>query len=306
MPKNYELDAALLLKAAGKTVIVTGAANGIGLATARLYNEHGAKVVVADLPIKSPGGAESLLATFSNPNNAVFTAVDILDWRQMVSLFADTKGRFGCIDIVIANAGIMETHPVLDVDSVDEQGQLRESKEAFTVIDINLKGTLNTLRLAMHHMRALGGTGSVVLVASTSGYFGGTGVSAYVASKHGVVGLLRSSQIAAKKYGVRVNCVAPFFTPTHITASYAKRWNEAGIEANTAAGVAATIANISLDETVNGSSYLVCGSILRELEQSRVTITPQWLGKDFVDLMADGSRLFEELGGYPLPRQERL
>jgi NAD(P)-dependent dehydrogenase (short-subunit alcohol dehydrogenase family) len=79
--------------------------------------------------------------------------------------------------------------------------------------------------------------GSVVLVASTSGYFGGTGVNAYVASKHGVVGLLRASQRAAQKCGVRVNAVAPFFTPTHITASFAGRWKEAGFEGNTPEGV---------------------------------------------------------------------
>ncbi|KAI1262747.1 hypothetical protein F5Y18DRAFT_396168 [Xylariaceae sp. FL1019] len=306
MPTNYEPDAALLSEAAGKTVIVTGAANGIGLATARLYNEHGAKVVVADLPIKKPGGAEGLLATFSNPKLAAFTAVDILDWRQMVRLFADTKRRFGHIDIVIANAGIMETHPVLDMDLVDDEGQLIESEEASKVIDINLKGTFNTLRLAIHYMRAPGQAGSIVLVASTSGYFGGTGVSAYVASKHGVIGLLRSSQTVAKKYGVRVNCVAPFFTPTHITASYAKRWKEAGLEANTVDGVATAIVNVSLDESAKGSSYLVCGSILRELEHSRAAVTPQWMGTDVIDLMGSGAQLFEDLGGYPLPKRERL
>lgn len=76
-------------------------------------------------------------------------------------------------------------------------------------------------------------SGSIVLVSSTSGYFGGTGVSAYIASKHGVIGLLRSSQLAVKKHGIRVNGVAPFHTPTHITASFSEQWKAAGLESNT-------------------------------------------------------------------------
>lgn len=95
-------------------------------------------------------------------------------------------------------------------------------------------------------MRATGG--SIVLIASTSGYFGGTGVAGYVTSKHGVVGLMRASQATAVKYNIRVNAVAPFFTPTHITASYAEKWKEAGLEANTPEGVAEVVMHTSLGE----------------------------------------------------------
>ena len=107
----------------------------------------------------------------------------------------------------------------------------------------------------MHHMKDTGG--SVVMLASTSGYFGGTGVTAYVTSKHGVVGLMRSCQAAAAKSNVRVNAVAPFFTPTHITASYAANWEAAGLEANTPEGVAAVVVQTSLDER-SGRCTLVC------------------------------------------------
>lgn len=100
--------------------------------------------------------------------------------------------------------------------------------------------------------------GSVVLVASTSGYFGGTGVSAYVASKHGVIGLLRACQLTAAATGVRVNGVAPFFTPTRITAGFAEAWKEKGLEANTPQGVAGVIAGMAVDEGVSGRCCLVC------------------------------------------------
>lgn len=99
--------------------------------------------------------------------------------------------------------------------------------------------------------------GSMVLIASTSGYFGGTGVAAYVASKHGVVGLLRSAQIEAKKRNIRVNAVAPFFTPTAITAEYSQRWRDKGLEANTPENVAAVIAHTAVDPTLRGKCLLV-------------------------------------------------
>lgn len=89
----------------------------------------------------------------------------------------------------------------------------------------------------MHHMKINSSIDdvppSIILVASTSGYFGGTGVSAYVSSKHGMIGLLRGSQKAARKYGVSVKAIAPFFTPTRITAGFADKWKEAGLEGNT-------------------------------------------------------------------------
>ena len=99
--------------------------------------------------------------------------------------------------------------------------------------------------------------GSVVLIASTSGYFGGTGVAAYVASKHGTVGLLRAAQLEARKRNIRVNGIAPFVTPTAITAEYSQRWKDKGMEANTPDGVAEVIAHTAADTTLHGSCILV-------------------------------------------------
>src|SRR3954469_20124724 len=95
----------------------------------------------------------------------------------------------------------------------------------------------------MHAMKsnppdADGARGSIILIASTSGYFGGTGVVSYIASKHGVVGLCRASQQIANKLDIRVNVVAPFFTPTYITGSYSEKWKERGLPANTVEDVA--------------------------------------------------------------------
>lgn len=114
----------------------------------------------------------------------------------------------------------------------------------------------------MHSMRsnpvdADGSRGSVILIASTSGYFGGTGVVSYISSKHGVVGLARSSQRKANELGVRVNVVAPFFTPTYITNGYSDKWKERGLPANTVEGVADAIVATSTDPTRKGHSVMV-------------------------------------------------
>ena len=127
----------------GKTAIITGGAGGIGAATAKIFNSHGANVVIADIP-KTRELAERLIASFSRPEKAIFIPVDILNWEQMLALFRQTIERFGSIDTVVANAGIMEKTETLDIESTDDNDELLESTGAFNVIDVNVKGTLNS------------------------------------------------------------------------------------------------------------------------------------------------------------------
>lgn len=99
--------------------------------------------------------------------------------------------------------------------------------------------------------------GSIILIASTSGYFGGTGVASYISSKHGVVGLARACQKKAAELNIRVNVVAPFFTPTHITDGYAEAWKKRGLPANTVDDVARVVVETSVDEGRRGCSFMV-------------------------------------------------
>jgi NAD(P)-dependent dehydrogenase (short-subunit alcohol dehydrogenase family) len=121
--------------------------------------------------------------------------------------------------------------------------------------------TIAALRMAMHSMSfnppdPSGSKGSVVLIASTSGYFGGTGVVSYISSKHGVVGLARASQRKASELGIRVNVVAPFFTPTYITTGYSDEWKKRGLPANTVEDVAKAIVETSIDPERKGHSVM--------------------------------------------------
>lgn len=293
----------VLAQLASKTVIVTGGAGGIGAATAKVFNANGANVVIADIP-GSQETAQKLIASFPYPEKAVFTPVDILNWEQMLDLFRGTVDRFGSIDTVVANAGIMEKTETLDIDSTDDQGNLLESTGAFKVIDVNVKGTLNTLRLAMHYMKSStnnsAGRKSVVLVASTSGYFGGTGVSAYVSSKHAIIGLLRSSHATAKQHGITVTGIAPFFTYTNITAKAGTQWQADGLKPNTTDDVGLAIAQNSV-EGASGSCTLVAGPHRKEMEGSRSEIMPQWLGQGIFDFFQNAFKIISSSGGYNLP-----
>ncbi|KAJ5717357.1 hypothetical protein N7488_003003 [Penicillium malachiteum] len=300
---SIKINPSLFASASNKTILITGAARGIGAATAALFNEQGANIILTDLP-QFRDISNELISTFSYPDRAIFAPANIVRWDELSAAFKSGIQRFGGIDIVIANAGIMESSPILEFD-VDGNGELKEDEEGGRVIDVNLKGTLNTLRLALFYLQSpnQSTTKSIILLGSTSSYFGGTGVTAYVASKHGVLGLLRASQSRATELGIRVNAIAPFLTPTHITAGFADRWREEGLEENTPERVASTIAYVGLDESRKGECILVAGRYLREMEDSRAKLLPTWIGSDLVDFMAQAMQFFVGIGGYVLPKK---
>ncbi|KAG7433355.1 3-oxoacyl-[acyl-carrier-protein] reductase FabG [Fusarium oxysporum f. sp. raphani] len=276
---------------AGKTVIVTGGANGIGAETVRLFNSHGANTVIADLE-RTRAEGEAAIRSLQHPTSALFITVNILIWDQIKALFSQCIQHFGKIDIVVANAGIMESQSLFDIENVDEQGELRESTEGFRVIDVNLKGTIN---ISPGSLR-----GSVILVTSTSGYFGTTGVGAYITSKHGLTGLLRASQQVARNLGIGVNAVAPFFTPTPTFKELAEKWKNSGLKSNTPGDVAQAIALASTQKET-GKCYMVVGRKSVEVEDSRNALLEQWLGRETTELLQSASKLFEA-NGYPLPQ----
>jgi NAD(P)-dependent dehydrogenase (short-subunit alcohol dehydrogenase family) len=126
-----------------KTVIVTGGAGGIGAQTIRTYHAQGCNVVVADLSF-AKDAAKSLIASLPDQSRALFHETDITDWEAMRSLFRTTKEKFGQVDIVIANAGLMESRDFFDFEE-DEHGELKEPTEAYKIVDVNLKGSMNCM-----------------------------------------------------------------------------------------------------------------------------------------------------------------
>ena len=123
--------------------MVTGGANGIGAAIVQGYARLNANIVIADLP-SAASSANKIINAIVGSGRAIFVSVDITDWSSMVDLFKTAKSEFGRVDIVVANAGIMETKPFFDFDLDPSTGDLKDEPGLGRVIDVNLKGTMNS------------------------------------------------------------------------------------------------------------------------------------------------------------------
>ena len=209
---------------AGKRVIVTGAASGMGRATAHLFADEGARVAVVDL------GAERVLAVADEiravhgPDAVLEVVCDVADHAALKALVATVVDRWGGIDVLINNAG---------VSMITSAFQDEESYEAnwATTLDVNLTSHSRLVRLALPYLREAEGGGRVVNIASTESIVVTAGMTAYAASKAGVVGLTKSLAVELGRHGVTVNCICPGPINTGMTASiddeaktiYAKR-----------------------------------------------------------------------------------
>jgi NAD(P)-dependent dehydrogenase (short-subunit alcohol dehydrogenase family) len=195
----------------GKVAVITGASSGIGLAATKRFAEEGARVLGIDLDAavldQALGRLGSDVGTF---------AADVTRTDQMEQAMQAAVDRFGGIDVVLANAGILGMCAPIDFYPVEEFER---------VIDVNLKGAFVTVKLAAGHMKARGG-GSMILTSSIAGVTGHPATVGYHASKHALVGLMRVAAIEYASAGIRVNTVNPGPTDTPITCQL-----ESGINA---------------------------------------------------------------------------
>ena len=126
-----------------KTVIVTSGARGIGGRAVRAFHTHGCNVVIADLP-SARHGAEFLIASLEDSDRVLFHGTDITNWQAILNLFRTTREIFGQIDIVTADAGLMENRGFFEFDE-NENGEIEESAVAYDIIDVHLKGSMNSM-----------------------------------------------------------------------------------------------------------------------------------------------------------------
>ncbi|MEE1865081.1 SDR family NAD(P)-dependent oxidoreductase [Pseudomonas auratipiscis] len=188
----------------GKVAIVTGGASGIGKATARLFADEGARVVVADTDVLAGRAVVDLIEQVGG--QAFFQPLDVRSDEQCAALVAATLARFGQLDIAFNNAGISGSPALTDAQPL-EQWRL--------VLDVNLTGVFNCM---VHQLRAMKGQGgSIINTASIMGLQGTPGACAYSASKHGVIGLTRSAALEYGKHGVRINALCPGYVTTPMT-----------------------------------------------------------------------------------------
>ena len=185
-----------------KVAIVTGGASGIGRATAELFAEQGAKVVIAD--VASDEG-EALAAGLGD--SVAFKRTDVADADQVQELVDFAVDRFGGLHVMFNNAGISSSF----------RRFLRDDLRDFDrVLAVNLFGVIIGTQRAARHMAEHGG-GSIINTSSIGGITGGGPPIAYRTSKAAIIQFSRMVATDLAEYGVRVNCIAPGHIPTGIT-----------------------------------------------------------------------------------------
>lgn len=187
---------------AGKTCIVTGGAQGIGLATAEMMWEQGANIVVADVSEVQPDSTPQFADRF------LYVACDVTEITSMERLFDRAVDKFDQVNVLVNNAGITRD---ATLSKMNEQ-QFDE------VINVNLKGVWVGTKIAASYMKGSGG-GAIVNLSSISGKVGFFGQTNYSAAKAGVVGLTKAAAKEVARYGIRVNAVQPGLIETPMTAS---------------------------------------------------------------------------------------
>ncbi len=199
----------------GKVVIVTGAAAGIGRATARRFAQEGARVAAWD--VSDAKAAEVVAELEAAGAEASFSKVDVADAASVAAATDAVVARWGRIDVLVNNAGIVRDAQLVKYKDGAVVATMTDAAWD-AVINVNLKGVFLCTRAAVPHM-IKGGGGVVLSASSVVGLYGNFGQTNYSATKGGLITMTRTWARELGKFGIRVNAVAPGFIATEILSS---------------------------------------------------------------------------------------
>lgn len=202
---------------AGKVALVTGGARGIGAATAKVFAQHGAHVVIADI-------LDDLGTNLAHSINGRYIHCDVSvepDVESAINLAITWKGK---LDVIFNNAGI---------SGADGSTTAIDMEQVKRVISVNLNGIIHGIKYAAKAMIKGGRGGSIICTSSSAAIMGGLGGHAYTTSKAAITGLVRSCACELGKEGIRVNCISPHGVPSEMLVSAYRRLlgqEEMGVE----------------------------------------------------------------------------
>ena len=188
-----------------KVAIITGAASGIGLATARVFAAEGARVVLADLDLHRTEAARASIAEAGREADSLALPVDVTDRMSVDAMVAATLARFGRIDCLVNNAGITK----------DARLAKMTEQQFDNVISVNLKGVFNCSQAVVPAMIDQA-SGVILIASSVVGLYGNFGQTNYAATKAGVIGFAKTWGRELGPKGIRTVAVCPGFVATPI------------------------------------------------------------------------------------------
>ncbi|WP_183627473.1 SDR family NAD(P)-dependent oxidoreductase [Novosphingobium sediminicola] len=193
----------------GKAVLITGAATGIGRATALAFAAEGASVMIGDI---DPRAQETRAMIAAAGGRAEFLSTDVRDPVAVEALVKACLSHFGRMDCAFNNAGILPPQrPIHEVTP----------EELDLAIDVDFKGVFYAMQAEIRHFLTVGG-GAIVNTASVGAVIADPNMSAYCAMKHAVAGLTKAAAVEYAQVGIRTNCIAPGFVVTPMTRHWAE------------------------------------------------------------------------------------
>ncbi|KAJ0810801.1 putative secoisolariciresinol dehydrogenase [Helianthus annuus] len=191
----------------GKVAIITGGASGIGEHTAKVFAEHGAKIVIADVQDQL---GQAVCETIGS-SNSIYVHCDVTDEEQVKNAVDIAVETYGKLDIMFCNAGITDPNKQRIIDN--------EKSDFERVLSINVTGVFLSMKHAARVM-VPARSGSIISTASISSNIGGAASHAYCCAKHAVAGLTKNLAVELGQFGIRVNCLSPYAMVTPLATGF--------------------------------------------------------------------------------------